>query len=305
MASSHPLSATSLFSLKDWVAVVTGGGTGTGLMIAQTLAANGAKVYITGRRTDVLEASARIHGSPEKLGPLGGSIIPITMDVTSKDSIRKVAAEITEKEGFVNILVNNAGFYSGKLPLKAEDGPEAFSEAMLADSKEDSWQKSFDVNCTSQYFVTAAFLPLLAKSASSPIGKVGSVINNASAGGLVRTSHNYQFAYNVSKAAFIHLTRQLAFEFSRDNINVRVNGLALGYFPSEMTVGESNDQNESTPEDERFATFMKNSGIEKVKRMGTAQELASVILMLATNDYVWGTVSIVDGGAALTISANM
>lgn len=72
-------------------------------MITQTLAANGAKVYITGRRADVLETSARIHGSPERLGPLGGSIVPIVMDITSKDSVRGVVAEITQKEGFVNV----------------------------------------------------------------------------------------------------------------------------------------------------------------------------------------------------------
>ncbi|KAI0845888.1 NAD(P)-binding protein [Daldinia vernicosa] len=305
MTSSHPLSATSLFSLKGWVAVVTGGGTGVGLMITQTLAANGAKVYITGRRADVLETSTRIHGSPERLGPLGGSIVPIAMDITSKDSVRGVVAEITQKEGFVNVLVNNAAIWVGRPTAQAEDGPEAFSEAMLAESNEDNWQKSFDVNCTSQYFVTAAFLPLLAKAASGPTGRAGSVINNASVSGILRMSQNCQFSYNVTKAALLHLTRQMAFEFSHEKINVRVNGLALGYFPSEMTTGESNDENESTASNERFALLMKSMGAERVKRMGTPQEVASVILMLATNDFVWGTVSIVDGGMTLTVPANM
>ncbi|KAI1464898.1 NAD(P)-binding protein [Daldinia caldariorum] len=305
MASSHPLSASSLFSLKGWVTVVTGGGTGVGLMTAQTLAANGAKVYITGRRFDVLETSARVHGSPERLGPLGGSIVPIEMDITSKDSIRGVVAEITQKEGFVNVLVNNAGVWAGRPTATAEDGPEAFSEALLAESNEDNWQKSFNVNCTSQYFVTAAFLPLLAKAASGPTGKVGSVINNGSVSGLLRMTQNRQFSYNASKAAFLHLTRQMALELSHEKINVRVNGLALGYFPSEMTTGDSNDENESVASDEQFAAFMKGMGAERVKRMGTPQELASVILTLATNDFIWGTISIVDGGMTLTVPANM
>lgn len=73
------------------------------LVIAQALAANGAKVYITGRRADVLETSARIHGAPERLGPDGGSIVSMVMDVTSKDSIKSAVAKITEKEGFVNM----------------------------------------------------------------------------------------------------------------------------------------------------------------------------------------------------------
>lgn len=72
-------------------------------MIAQTLAANGAKVYITGRRADVLETSARAHGSAEKLGASGGSIVPIVMDVTSKESIKAAVAEITQKEGYLNL----------------------------------------------------------------------------------------------------------------------------------------------------------------------------------------------------------
>lgn len=72
-------------------------------MITQTLAANGAKVYVTGRRMDVLETSARVHGSAEKLGPDGGSIIPIKMDVTSKDSIKSVVDEISSKEGHINV----------------------------------------------------------------------------------------------------------------------------------------------------------------------------------------------------------
>ncbi|KAI1139299.1 NAD(P)-binding protein [Hypoxylon sp. FL0543] len=305
MASSHPLSAAALFSLKGYVAVVTGGGTGVGLMIAQTLAANGAKVYITGRRVDVLETSARIHGSPEKLGPDGGSIVPIAMDVTSKDSINTVVAEIERKHGFLNVLVNNAGFWGGRPTEKAQNGPEAFSKAMMAESKDDNWQRTFEVNVTSQYFVTAAFLPLLAKAKSSPTGKLGTVINNSSGSGLLRMTQNCQFSYNASKAAFNQLTRQMAFEFSHEKIDVRVNGLALGYFPSEMTTGGSGETNESAPWNEHFAKFMENLGVPKVKRMGTAEEVASVVLMLVTNEFMWGTLTIVDGGFCLTSPGNM
>ncbi|KAI0886598.1 NAD(P)-binding protein [Annulohypoxylon maeteangense] len=305
MASPHPLSAAALFSLKGYVAVVTGGGTGVGLMIAQTLAANGAKVYITGRRVEVLETSAHVHGAPERLGASGGGIVPLAMDVTSKESVRATVAKITEKEGFVNILVNNAGVWGGRPTASPKDGPEAFSEAMMAEEKEDNWQKSFDINVTSQYFVTAAFLPLLAKAVSGPTGKVGSVINNCSVGGCLRMSQNRQFSYNASKAAFIHLTRQLAFELSHEQVNVRVNGLALGYFPSEMTTGESNGENESTASNEQFGKFLESMGGRILNRMGTPQELASVVLMLATNDFVWGTVTIVDGGFTLALPGNM
>ncbi|KAI2603120.1 NAD(P)-binding protein [Hypoxylon fragiforme] len=306
MATPHPLSAAALLSVKGWVAVVTGGGTGIGLMIAQTLAVNGARVYITGRRADVLETSARIHGSPERLGLSGGSIVPVVGDITSKDSIRDVVAKIRDREGFVNVLVNNAGTWLGKTEATPEDGPEAFSEGMLAEDKEGNWQKTYDINVTSQYFVTAAFVPLLAKAASSPAGRPGNVINIGSISGLLRLPQNRQFAYNASKAAFTHLTRQLAFELSHDNINIRVNGIAPGYFPSELTTGPSNEENLSVVDEERFLRFVEGMGItKKGKRMGTPGELASVVLTLATNEFIWGTIMVVDGGLSLTAPGTM
>jgi NAD(P)-dependent dehydrogenase (short-subunit alcohol dehydrogenase family) len=73
---------------------------------AQTFAENGAKVYITGRRESVLEKSAEIHGSVERLGNSGGAIIPLQMDVTSKDSIKNAVAQIAEKEGFLNVYAS-------------------------------------------------------------------------------------------------------------------------------------------------------------------------------------------------------
>ena len=72
-------------------------------MLTQALATNGAKVYITGRRLEVLETTARVHGTPEKLGSQGGSIVPIAMDVTSKESIKGVVDYITNTEGYLNL----------------------------------------------------------------------------------------------------------------------------------------------------------------------------------------------------------
>ncbi|KAI1744969.1 NAD(P)-binding protein [Xylaria scruposa] len=305
MASHHPLSAAALFDLKNWVAVVTGGGTGVGLMIAQTLAANGAKVYITGRRTDVLETSARVHGSKDKLGENGGDILPLVMDVTDKQSIKDAVNKIEAKEGYLNILVNNAGVWKNRTAASPADGPEAFGAAMFAEEVEDNWQQTFLTNTTSPYFVTAAFLPLLAKAANSPAKQVGTVINNASVSGFLRMTQRQQYSYNASKAAAIHLTRQIAFDLSHENINVRVNGLALGYFPSEMTTGTSNDDNESGADVNAFRSFMEMMGVKVVKRMGTAREIASAVLTLATNEYIWGTVSIIDGGFGLSVPGNM
>lgn len=72
-------------------------------MYAQALAANGAKVYITGRRQEVLETSARVHGSADKVGSSGGTIVPLVMDVTNKDSIVKAVEHISKTDGHVNV----------------------------------------------------------------------------------------------------------------------------------------------------------------------------------------------------------
>ncbi|KAI1108124.1 NAD(P)-binding protein [Nemania sp. NC0429] len=306
MATSHPLSAAALFDLKHWVAVVTGGGTGLGLMIAQTLAANGARVYITGRRADVLETSARVHGARDRLGEgSGGEIVPVVMDVTDKESIKAAVEEIQAKESYVNVLVNNAGVWRNRPTAGPEAGPEAFGAAMFAEEIESNWQSTFLTNATSPYFVTAAFLPLLAKAASSPAQQVGSVINNASVSGLVRMTQRQQYSYNTSKGALIHLTRQMAIDFSHENISIRVNGLATGYFPTEMTTGGSSEQNESTYDVEAFRANMESMGIKTVKRMGTARDLASAILTLVTNEFLWGTLTILDGGFSLNTPANI
>ncbi|RYP76881.1 hypothetical protein DL769_003536 [Monosporascus sp. CRB-8-3] len=293
MATANPLLAASVLAVKDWVVVVTGGGTGIGLMYAQTLAANGAKVYITGRRLEVLETTARVHGAPEKLGPQGGSIVPIVMDVTSKDSVMGVVDHVTQTEGYVNLLVNNAGVWTTKPDAGPEDGPEKFGSAMFAESI-DAWQK-------------AAFLRLLGKSISSPTGKMGSVINTTSNSGLLRMSEGSQLAYNVSKAASVHMTRQLAFDFSHQNIKVRVNGIAPGWFPSEMTTGGSDEKNESTPQDDAaFQQEIIGMGARVPPgRMGNPNDLASSLLTLATNDYIWGTILVVDGGITMSVAGHM
>jgi NADP-dependent 3-hydroxy acid dehydrogenase YdfG len=108
MASQDDLSAASLFNIKGWVAVVTGGGSGLGLVTAKALAANGVKVYVTGRRADKLKDAETQH-------PSGGSIVALQMDVTDKQSIQAGVDTIAKNEKFVNFLVNNAGVTSGRL----------------------------------------------------------------------------------------------------------------------------------------------------------------------------------------------
>ncbi|KAJ5379863.1 uncharacterized protein N7496_002291 [Penicillium cataractarum] len=284
--------------MKGWVTVVTGGGTGLGLIAARALAANGAKVYITGRRKEVLDKSASIHGSPDSLGSSEGAIIPIEMDVTSKESIQKVVEIVEREAGYVNVLVNNAGIGTGRAAAAASDGPEIYGRAMFAESIDDDFQKAYLSNCTQVYFVTAAFMPLLARAKSSPAQVPGNVINIASISGFTKWSQNSQYSYNSSKAAVIHLTRMLACELSHENIQIRVNAIAPGYFPTELTTNSLDPQNQSPWPLDAFQKEMKRVGA-KASRPGTDEEFASAILNLSVNGYIWGHVMVVDGGLLL------
>lgn len=121
MSETHEFDAQNLFSVKGFVAVVTGGGTGIGLMATQALAANGAKVYITGRRMEALETAAKEH--QPKNG--GGQIIPIgPCDVTKKEDLQRLVEDIGKKEKYIHMVVCNAGVSGPKAEPDATDAEE-------------------------------------------------------------------------------------------------------------------------------------------------------------------------------------
>lgn len=224
---------------SGWTAVVTGGGTGIGLMAAQALANNGARVYISGRRQEVLEQTVKTQGA--NLAHPQGQIIPIVADITSKSDVLNFVHEVSKREKRLDLLVNNAGISEGK--SSTEKGQE--SAQALADElwKEDvtQWENVYRTNVIayvqssvnihaspisfSHVFTTVAFLPLLsaASDVSSAIpSRTASVINISSMSGITRTSQHH-IKYNVSKAASIHLNTLLAQELRQKGVKVRVN----------------------------------------------------------------------------------
>ncbi|KAG1755405.1 hypothetical protein EDB19DRAFT_1955167 [Suillus lakei] len=261
----------NLFNVEGWVCVVTGGGTGIGLMIAQAFANNGAKVYITSRRQDVLEHTAKQWGS--SLAHPKGKLIPVACDVTSKDSIKNLVQEISKQEDRIDLLVNNAGISEGKSNVEKGDqsvkdlGMELFGEDQA------SWENVYRTN--SQH--------------------TGSVINITSISGITRTTQ-YHYKYNVSKAAAIHVSTLLAQEFRRKAVRVRVNNIAPGIFPSEMTTASSDELNKSQiPLGEDYG---ENKGIP-AGRPGRDEDIAQAALMLACNQYAYGQTLTIDGGYLL------
>ena len=298
MAETSQFDVNRLFSVKDFVCVVTGGATGIGLMTSQALAANGAKVYITGRRPQALENAAKTH-SPEQQKATGGQIIPLQpCDVTKKEELEKLVKEVSSKEKYVNLLVCNAGIAGPKATPEEDDAGDLKKKLWENESVSD-WQDTFETDVTSVYFTTVVFLPLL-QAAMKPSGGPSeefsaSIITISSLSGLMRNSQGH-FSYNAAKGATVHLTKLMSAEFQKANI--RVNSIAPGYFPSEMTAKESDERNKSEFPPEKI----EQTGHVPIMRAGRDEEIGMTVLYLARNCYVNGEIIAVDGGVLNVVS---
>jgi len=282
---------SKIYDLSGLIALVTGGGTGIGLMIAQGLAVNGAKVYIAGRRKEVLEKLVK-----DTPGLENGSLTAVTMDVTQKDSILQVRNLILEKEGRLHILVNNAGQVGPRSPfLNDPSAPErkdaaTLGQALFDNESFEAWSELYRINTFSIFFVTNAFLGLLDKGSREKEGYTSSVINITSISGIMKLAQKH-LCYNSAKAAASHLTKMLSTEYALKGIPVRVNAIAPGVYESEMTYDKIDG--------EEFLNLVGN-GIHPIpaKRAGTAQEMAGTAVYLASlaGCYTNGQEIVIDGG---------
>ena len=150
-------------------------------------------------------------------------------------------------------------------------------------------------NVTSVYFSTLAFLPLLQASIGGKYApRSPSVIVISSMSGIMRESQGH-FAYNAAKGATVHLSKLMSAEFEK--AEVRVNSIAPGYFPSEMTMKGSDEDNKSRMPAEK----VQEKGHVPAQRPGSDEEMAQAVIFLAKNMYVNGEVVAVDGGTLNTV----
>ncbi|KAK3116055.1 hypothetical protein LTR53_004003 [Teratosphaeriaceae sp. CCFEE 6253] len=268
--SNDQLKASDLFDVSHLTAIVTGGGTGIGLMITQALVTNGAKVYITGRREEVLDSTVKQYNT----GP--GSLHALPGDVSSKEGCIELAKMLSEKEPKgIHLLVNNAGIARDDNTKFSTNGqpemsdPQAISDHFLK-SEEQQWADTFRTNVMAGYFTSLALLPLLAKGKAVTPGYTSQIVNISSISGAMKGSSSGQFAYASSKAAFTHLSRRLATTFA--GTGVRVNVIAPGIFPSEMTGGSSGEDNK---------TKLDMQPSNPAQRTGHDSDMAASILFLA------------------------
>src|SRR5580698_4532008 len=248
-----------LFSLKDRVALVTGGSRGIGKMIAAGFLAQGAaKVYISARKAGPCEATAK-----ELTAEFGGECIALPIDISAMAGIEMLASEIGKRESRLDILVNNAGAAWGS---EFDEFPES------------GWDKVMNLNVKTPFFLTKALAAQLRAAASAQ--KPAKVINIASIDGIfVNPMETYSYA--ASKSGLIHLTRRMAAKLIKEHINVTA--IAPGAFKSDMN---------------RAARDHADEVAERVpaKRVGTDEDMAGVAIYLASRagDYVVGATIAVD-----------
>jgi NAD(P)-dependent dehydrogenase (short-subunit alcohol dehydrogenase family) len=194
--------------LSGQVALVTGTTSGLGRRFAQVLAKCGAKVALTGRRVDRLEALAK------EIRADGGTCLPLALDMTERASIREVVAQTEAAYGHVTILVNNAGI------------PDAQRAHKMSNELVDA---VFDTNLRGPWVLSCEVAKRLIDAQ-----KPGRIVNISSIGAF-NYGGNGAALYSVTKSAVARMTEALAVEWARFNINV--NAIAPGAFASEMMDG--------------------------------------------------------------------
>jgi len=236
--------------LKGAVVLVTGGTRGIGRAVAERFRDVGAKVYITGTNQERTLSVAR------ELGVEG-----LKMDVTDREEVKRAVSEILEKEGRIDVLVNNAGITRDVLFLRMKD---------------QDWDYVINTNLNGVYNVSRVVVPAMVKRRKGVIINVSSVVGF--------TGNVGQVNYSATKSALVGFTKSLAKELGGRGI--RVNCIAPGYITTDMT--------------KAIPDKVKEGLLKQIplRREGEPREVADACLFLASDmaSYITGTVLHVNGG---------
>lgn len=254
-----PIDPTQEFRLDEKTVIVTGASSGLGARFARVVAAAGASVVVAARR------GARLEALVDDLRSNGAEAVAVECDVTVDSDVDRLITAGLEATGRLDVLVNAAGL----APAEDEEieSPDLFRQVM-------------EVNATGLYSCTRAAATVMLDRG------VGAIVNVASISGLVAGDGPDTPSYAASKGAVVNLTRELAVRWAP--LGVRVNALAPGWFPSEMT--------EETLSSEAGRQFVEQR--TPLGRPGRPGELDGALLFLASeaSSYMTGHTLVVDGG---------
>lgn len=272
-------------------------------MISRTLEANGAKVYITGRREEKLQEAAKLAVGDDAVQKAclianvcqeHGNLIPIQGSTTSHDDLQKAVNQITKETGYIDLLINNAGQTTFDSSPNARPIPTG--ESSVAEVRDyyfnyrpaQLWTDTLETNVGAIFTTSMAFLELLdagnkRRAKDQPTSQIISI---GSVGGLNRFTTS--FIYNASKAGVHHLMKNLGSFFVP--FDIRTNVIAPGWFPTDMTAAVQKAH-------EKTDGVMPRALVPQ-QRMGKEEEMAGTILYLASKagGYCNGNVLVVDGG---------
>ncbi|THW31211.1 NAD(P)-binding protein [Aureobasidium pullulans] len=274
----------NLFSVDGLVAVITGGATGIGLMMTKALASNGAKrIYIIGRRKDKLEEAASHNPSV---------IIPVVGDVTSKDTLKQIAARVESEVGYIHLLICNSGAMGPATGLNNKNVSIAEYATAAMNQSWDAVASTFDINVTAVLFTAYAFLELLDKGNKNPVASKtkSQILVTGSIAGFSKQP-NQSMAYKASKAAVLHIAKNLSSELWP--FDIRCNALAPGLFPSELATSLISHATMDPREEGAF-----DKSYIPAERTGDEEDMAGAILFLTSRAgaYLNGNVLLIDGG---------
>jgi NAD(P)-dependent dehydrogenase (short-subunit alcohol dehydrogenase family) len=261
-----------LFGVAGKTALVTGGGSGIGRMMAEALVRGGARVLIASRKAEICE---EVAAELNTIGP--GTAEGFGGDVSSGESVTALSDAVKERTDHLHILINNAGISWGE-PM------ESFPF--------EQWTRVMNVNAGAVFSLSRDMVPLM--EAASSDDDPARIINIGSVMGTVPLAEG-AYSYSASKAAVHHITRILATELAAKRITC--NAFAPGPFPSRMT---------------RFATGSADRAAQvganvPLGRIGRPEDLAAATLFLCGRGggYVSGAILPVDGGMSAMSPPNL
>jgi len=240
--------------LQNKVALVTGAGQGIGAAIIKRLASEGCKLVLVDISVE------RLTELSHQLDQQDVDYMSIKLDVTNKSAVEKSIAAVIENWGTIDILINNAGI---------------IRDGFISNISEQDWDNVLDVNLKAAFFCCQSVFPVMKKKRA---GKIINIVSRAWLGNIGQAN------YSASKGGLVSLTRTLALEFARYQINV--NAVAPGLIDTPMTQGMPKAARERLLQ-------MQPTG-----KMGCVEDIAAAVKFLACNEseFITGQVLHVDGG---------